>query len=224
VIRSADEFKQWFDAPESVERARTLRGPATVETWLEVVNRFPECRAEVAWGREVPLPVLEVLRQDDDEHVRWRVRTRSIWLEAHPADGEPWKDDPSIPIHLRLSKDERTLLRAGLREWGGPAQCTEEFAVAMGFKDVADLFASGDRISDAIAAGVPISRTDWTRALLATEVVFISSVIGSGSDWQTTTGFDDEVTLGMLRSLQRRVVTAGVIGEAFGTRPPDDYG
>ena len=219
VINSADEYKRWFDAPESTERRKKLWEPATVETWLEVIDRFPECRADVAWNREVPLAVLEVLRQDEDENVRWHVRTRATWLDAHPDDGEPWKDDPSAPIQLRLSEEERALLRAGLTEWGGPARCTEEFAVAMGFECVADLFASGDRIGDAIAAGFPLSRTDWTRALLATEVVFASNVVGSGWDWQTTTGFEDESTLRMLRSLQRRMVTGGVIGEAFGTRP-----
>jgi hypothetical protein len=219
VINTADEYKQWFDAPDSDERARKLREPATVETWLEVIDRFPECRAEVAWNRDVPLAVLEVLRQDEDENVRWHVRSRARWLEVHPEDGEPWKDDPSTPIQLRLSEDERALLRAGLNEWGGPARCTEEFAVAMGFESVADLFATGDRIGDAIVAGVPLSRTDWTRALLATEVVFASNVIGSGWDWQATTGLNDQATLGMLRSLQLRMVTGGVIGEAFGTRP-----
>ncbi|QKE86072.1 hypothetical protein HL663_12370 [Arthrobacter sp. NEB 688] len=123
-------------------------------------------------------------------------------------------------MQFRLSDDERALLRFGLSEWGGPADCTEEFAVAMGFDNVADLFASGTRIGEAIAAGVPLSRTDWTRALLATEVVFASDVIGSGGDWQITTGFGDEATLGMLRSLQRRMVMCrGVVGKVFGTRP-----
>ncbi|WP_227467774.1 hypothetical protein [Nocardioides lijunqiniae] len=219
MIKSADEYKRWFDAPDSTERVRKLWEPAAVETWLEVIERFPECRAEVAWNREVPLAVLELLRQDEDENVRWHVRTRATWLGAHPGDGEPWKDDPSTPIQLRLAEDERALLRAGLNEWGGPARCTEEFALAMGFESVADLFASGGRIGDAILAGVPLSRTDWTRALLATEVVLLSNVIGSGWDWQTTTGFDDAATLSMLRSLQRRIVTGGVIGEVFGTRP-----
>lgn len=220
MINSADEYKRWFDAPDSNERLDKLREPAALETWLEVIDRFPECRAEVAWNRELPLAVLEVLREDEDENVRWHVRSRSTWLEAHPDDGEPWKDDPSIPIQFRLSGEERALLRAGLSEWGGPAHCTEELAVALGFDSVADLFATGDRIGDSILAGAPLNRTDWTRALLATEVVFASNVIGSGWDWQITTGFDDDRTLRMLRSLQRRLVTGGVIGEAFGTRPP----
>lgn len=219
MIESAEEYKHWFDAPESIERFKKLREPAAEGTLLEVIDRFPECRAQVALGDDVPVAVLEVLRVDEDELVRWHVRSNAKWLEIHPDDGEPWKDDPNGLIQLRLSNDERALLRAGLREWGGPARCTEEFAVAMGFDNVADLFESGAWIGDAIVAGAPLSRTDWTRALLATEIVFVSDVVGSGWDWHITTRFPDEETFRMLRSLQRRMVTGGVIGEAFGTRP-----
>jgi len=89
----------------------------------------------------------------------------------------------------------------------------------MGFDNVADLLESGARIGDALVAGAPLSRTDWTRALLATEIVFVSDVVGSGWDWHIATRFDDEETFRMLRSLQRRMVIGGVTGVAFGTRP-----
>lgn len=219
VIETADQYKAWFDAPESIERYRKLREPAPTKVWREVISRYPVCRSEVAWSPEAPLEVLQELRKDEDERVKWRVRTNARWLQFHPDDGEPWKDDPSLPIQLRLSDDERAVLSAGLLEWGGPARCTEELAVAMGFRGVEDLFTQGDQIREAIAAGTPLSRTDWTRALLATEVVFISNVVGSGHDWQTTTGLSDTRTLELIRALQRHLVTGGVVGEAFGTRP-----
>ncbi len=65
----------------------------------------------------------------------------------------------------------------------------------------------------------PLSRTDWTRTLLATEIVFIDNVVGAGWDWSPVTGFSDTETLQVLRRLQRKLVTAGVTGVAFGTRP-----
>jgi hypothetical protein len=80
----------------------------------------------------------------------------------------------------------------------------------MGFRSVTDLFEQGTRIADGIAAGHPQSRTDWTRALLATEIVFVSNVVGSGWDWAITTGFADESTLKTLRALQRKIVSGGV--------------
>ena len=219
MIESADEFKRWFDALPSDERHAKLREPAAPETWWEIVQQFPECRAAVARSRDVPLDVLEVLRQDVDEGVRWQVRSTARWLEHHPEDARPWNDHPDQLIQFRLTDQERAVLRAGLAEWGGPAHCTEELARAMGFQGIRDLFDERKRIAVAIVEGQPLSRTDWTRALLATEIVFMSNVIGAGLDWKHTAGFSDVRTLEVIRGLQRKIVTAGVIGRAFGTRP-----
>ncbi len=197
-----------------------MRAPVSAEVLIDVVRRFPECRADVARRQDTPLELLAELRHDEDEHVRWRVRTNRRWLDQHPDDADPWRDDPSAPVQLRLTREERELLRAGLLEWGGPARCTDELAVAMGFGSVTDLFDQGERIADGIAAGLPQTRTDWTRALLATEIVFVSDVVGSGWDWEITTGFSDASTLDTLRRLQHKIVTGGVVGTVFGTRPP----
>jgi hypothetical protein len=50
-----------------------------------------------------------------------------------------------------------------------------------------------------------LSRDDWRRVLLATEVVFASDVFGSGLDWSTTTGFSDADSISLLRSIQRKM-------------------
>ena len=113
--------------------------------------------------------------------------------------------DLAEPIALELTADERRLLTAGLIEWGGPARCTDAFATAMGFADIEDFFLQSKRLVPALRKGEPLSRRDWTRALLATEVVFASDVVGSGSDWQATVGWSDEVTIHTLRELQRKL-------------------
>lgn len=112
-------------------------------------------------------------------------------------------------VDVALSDDERFLLDRGLVEWGGPARCTEAMAIAIGFSGVADLLTEGYRIADDLSNRRPLSRTDWTRALLATEVVFASDVLGSGHDWEADTDLDDAATIGVLRSVQFRL--AGVI-------------
>jgi hypothetical protein len=107
---------------------------------------------------------------------------------------------------MNLSFEERELLRRGLLEWGGPAaDCTEKMAVAIGFRDVADLLSEGHRIADDLLAGRSLTTSDWRRALLATEVVFVSDVLGSGIDWSITTGLKDDETIRMLRSVQRKL-------------------
>jgi hypothetical protein len=129
--------------------------------------------------------------------------------------------DPNELIAVELSDDERYLLRCGLVEWGGPARCTEEMAVALGFAGVADLFGQTDRLIAMLAADKPLSRIDWLRILLATEVVFASNTLGSGIDWSITTGLSDEETIRLLRSVQRTLAgeVIGLVGRGFGTRP-----
>ena len=60
-----------------------------------------------------------------------------------------------------------------------------------------------------VAAGVwaaPRPLAEPTRAVL-TELVFASDLVGSGVDWATTTGFNDDETIRLLRSIQRKLVS-----------------
>ena len=123
---------------------------------------------------------------------------------------------------MDLTDEEWAVLRAGLVEWGGPARVTEEFAVAIGFRSQADLFAQADRIIEDLQAHRPLYPVDWARTVLATEIVFISDLIGSGRDWSITTGFTDADTLRIIREIQRKLPRAVVclIGSSIGTKPP----
>ena len=90
-----------------------------------------------------------------------------------------------------------------------PPTALTAMARAMGFQSVANLLGEGDRIVNDIEARRPLTRRDWTRALLATEIVFASDVLGSGVEWPATTGLDDVETLRTLRRLQLKL--AGVV-------------
>jgi len=91
----------------------------------------------------------------------------------------------------------------------------------MGFSGLDDLYATGRRLQQAIEQRMPLTRLDWLRALLATEIVFASDVVGSGHDWMFTTGISDADTIARLRGLQVTLgrETSGLIGHGFGTRP-----
>ena len=117
------------------------------------------------------------------------------------ADGEHEE-----PISVEPTERGRALLVRGLTEWGGPAQASPQLAVAMGFTGVEDLVhGDGVRIQEALRHHRPLSRTDWNRALLATEIAFASDVMGSGSDWETTSGWSDEETIWLLREVQSTI-------------------
>jgi hypothetical protein len=124
-------------------------------------------------------------------------------------------------IEFALDDSERRLLRWGLADWGGPARCTEEMAVAMGFRSIDDLFMEGDRLSATLERAEAMTRFDWCRVLLATEIVFASNLVGSGWDWSITSGVSDAESLVTLRRIQLKLTreVRGLIGNGLGTRP-----
>ena len=132
---------------------------------------------------------------------------------------QPAGVQPTDILSPDLDDTERRLLRWGLVEWGGPAMCTDEMAIAMGFSSVQDLFDSTDRLAAAIGSRSPLPAVDWLRVLLATEIVFASDTIGSGLDWSITSGLSDVESLAALRSVQHKLAGVGsLLGVAFGTR------
>jgi hypothetical protein len=109
-----------------------------------------------------------------------------------------------VHVRIELTELEQSVLVNGLHEWGGPARGTDALAVAMGFADLKDLFERTPALVGGIRAG-SMTADDWCRVVLATEVVFASDVVGSGTDWETTTGLSDRDTLAALRAIQRKL-------------------
>ena len=73
------------------------------------------------------------------------------------------------------------------------------------------------RLRTALADDVALSAVDWARVLLASEVVFVSDLAGSGVEWQATTGLSDEATIRTLRSIQRKLAT--IVSPYYGRSP-----
>ena len=61
---------------------------------------------------------------------------------------------------------------------------------------------------------------DWTRSLLATEIVFSSEVLGAAGDWSIVSGMSDGYTLTLLRQVQSKLAWDGTrrLLQAIGTR------
>src|SRR2546421_4481442 len=117
--------------------------------------------------------------------------------------GDSAERDPSDIVAVELTDDEWYLLRTGLFEWSGAARATDALVEAMGYASFDDFDAQRQRICVALDQSEPLSRFDWARALVATELVFVSAIFGSDRDWQSATRFTDEETLPLLRALQR---------------------
>jgi hypothetical protein len=108
-------------------------------------------------------------------------------------------------VVVELSERERFMLRAALLEWVGPAQPTEQLALAMGFQGLDGLRREVLALRRALEDKEPLSGENWGRILIATEIVFASDVVGSGLDWPITTGIPDEEAIRLLRGLQRKM-------------------
>ena len=115
------------------------------------------------------------------------------------------KDSDTV-LDVSLTDDEKYVLTAALLEWGGSARRpTLELVNVMGFETVSIFDTERKRLADAIDRGEPMTRFNWRRALVATEICFASNVLGSGLDWSIVRRLSDEQTIGILRSLQRKL-------------------
>jgi hypothetical protein len=110
------------------------------------------------------------------------------------------------PDAFELTDEERDLLRAGLGQWGGPAPFTPAVAGALGFATASELDAECSRLWRRLRNREPLSAAELTWALLATEIVFVSEVVGCAAEWTIVTPYQDIETLQRLRMLQRRMV------------------
>lgn len=118
-----------------------------------------------------------------------------------------------------VTESEVELLRRALLEWGGPARCCDQLAVGMGFAGEQDLLDQCRRLRNALGVDAPLGAADWARTLLATEIAFVSDLAGSGVEWRTTTGRDDEATIRVLRVIQRKL--ARIVSPYYGKLPSE---
>lgn len=126
-------------------------------------------------------------------------------------------------LEIELSEAERALLRYGINEWGGPAACTDELAVAMGFAGRDDFHEKRKALHEAVRSAQPLSARNWSQVLVMTEFVFISDTFGSGHDWLFTTGLSDVETIDLLRSVQRKFSEVGAGRSAFAPSSHQEY-
>ena len=225
VFENAIDYAQLYDSAASAARSSALRKEgASVETWKAIIDQYPRCRVAVAGNDTVSFEILERLRADRDFRVQWSVRIQKRWQDVNPDDVKPFDFDLDELVEYDLTDIERNVLWHGLLEWGGPAKCTEELAVAMGFLSVSDLLSERRRIMDAIKKKMPMTHVDWARTMVATEIVFMSDTVGAASDWEIVSGLSDLETFATIRGLQSHLLASPLIGKAFGTRyKPEAY-
>jgi len=104
---------------------------------------------------------------------------------------------------MHPNREQRNLLREGVVAWGGPASCTDDIAHLLDYSSAGAFYADSDRLVRILESTEPLRALDLRRAILATELVFASYILGAAHDWSMVSGFDDEETLRILRGIQR---------------------
>lgn len=111
-------------------------------------------------------------------------------------------------IAMSLTDDEWEVLAQGLGQWGGAATLTDEWALALGFASRRHFEDQVTRLEEALNGREALTAQDWLRVIQATELVFINDVVGAGVEWSLVTRFTDENTVGLLRSIQEKWMSA----------------
>lgn len=98
VIESAEEFVALRDSELKKEYDRSAHEEASLTTWVDVIDRYPEYAVWVAHNKTVPLEILERLCDFD-------VKTRAAVASKRKLTG---------PLFERLSKDDSGLVRCAV--------------------------------------------------------------------------------------------------------------
>lgn len=99
MIRSAEEFARLRTSEDLREQARAGTDEASIDVWLNVVERFPNLREWVAHNKTVPLQILDLLARDSSSAVRFAVAG---------------KRKLSPELQMVLAKDSDSSVRHGL--------------------------------------------------------------------------------------------------------------
>lgn len=104
-ITTAAEFVRLRTSDESELYHRAAHDTAEVETWFEVIDQYPEMRFWVAQNKTVPIEILRVLAQDDDD----RVRSMVAMKRKLPADlCEHLATDPNDAVRMSIARHKNT--------------------------------------------------------------------------------------------------------------------
>ena len=79
MIDSAEEFVRLRSSEVMEEYNRAAQDEASIEVWLDVIERFPDYKTWVIHNKTVPLKILVLLSDDPDSDVRgWVAEKRKL--------------------------------------------------------------------------------------------------------------------------------------------------
>ncbi len=105
VLNNAEEFVRLRTSEDPEEYRRAAHEVATMETWFDVIARYPAMRFWVAQNKTVPHEILTVLTRDEDPKVRSMV-ARKGKLDARIL--EELAEDPDDAVRMSVAVNKNT--------------------------------------------------------------------------------------------------------------------
>jgi hypothetical protein len=115
-------------------------------------------------------------------------------------------------VEIDLNDEEWAFLHMGVLQLGGPTALDDVISRAIGYRDTAELRSHWSALLHALGERRPLTRQDWRRAQIATEITFASGYYGAGDDWEISSAIDDATSIRMLRQVQAKLIH--VVGRA----------
>ena len=79
MIKTAEEFIRFRQSESTEEQLKASQEPAAIETWLDIIDRYPNFKIWVVHNKTIQIEILEILSNDIDPIVREAVaRKRKI--------------------------------------------------------------------------------------------------------------------------------------------------
>jgi hypothetical protein len=109
TLSSAEEFVGlvYSGVQEDYQRARWAEAPS--EVWREILDRYPDLRSDVAGCKCLPVDILELLANDEDDEVRWWIASKR---RAGAAVLESLAVDPNESVRERVAYNPSAPLSA----------------------------------------------------------------------------------------------------------------
>ena len=120
MIPDAAEFK-WLRQNSDLQlQHRASYEPASHDTWIDVINKYPELRKWVAHNKTVPIEILDLLSTDECSQVRSTVaRKRKITPEIAERMAVDKSEDVRYALlcNTNLPWTIKTTILTGDSEW-----------------------------------------------------------------------------------------------------------
>lgn len=120
MISSAQEFKRLRESDIQAEYSRAANEEASIETWLEVLDQYPDLAFWVAQNKTIPIEVLQLLADYQDLNVRNMVaRKRKIDTVIF----NKLKDDPDTAVrhalmcNSKLTDEQKRRIKTSDSKW-----------------------------------------------------------------------------------------------------------